>query len=508
MVNYSKTIIFIIIVLTLFIVVRPSLSVAQGQGQWTPQTQIPDYGDYTEESPFLIADVSGRVHAFNSQPFDLGAPDSEEVVVYRTWTLKDGWSVPNDIIIDPTGTGRSLKLLDVYYTSEDIVHLAVAIGGEVFHTKTTLAFAGQAHAWGPLTLVGSGATIPYVGSMAGDDGDNIFLIYGSSREGNGIDAVRSSDQGETWSDPEVIYKTFDADLTATGTDLLVDSKNIVHAVWAVINSVGNDGFGFYSRLDSRQPTWAEAISLDETKEGGLGIWFPVLFEYKDLVFASYYNGGFNNEDNAFWWRLSQDNGNTWGPPIRYSNRHVGTNGPVATAIDSRDRLHLFFGQRINDDNHGVWHIIWNETSWMDPVPVVRGPQVRSKVGDDGFDPRSPGVAIVNGNLALVTWATDGFAGVNGVWYSYATLDAPELPAQSLPIPTATATKIIPTATTASTTPSVTPSPTRPVFFNNINNNNLNGVLSNPLAPFVLGIVPVALLLAVIIIRQFTHTTRQ
>jgi hypothetical protein len=118
------------------------------------------------------------------------------------------------------------------------------------------------------------------------------------------------------------------------------------------------------------------------------------------------------------------------------------------------------------------------------------------------------VAIVNGNLALVTWATDGFAGVNGVWYSYATLDAPELPAQSLPIPTATATKIIPTATTASTTPSVTPSPTRPVFFNNINNNNLNGVLSNPLAPFVLGIVPVALLLAVIIIRQFTHTTRQ
>ena len=82
----------------------------------------------------------------------------------------------------------------------------------------------------------------------------------------------------------------------------------------------------------------------------------------------------------------------------------------------------------------MWHSIWNGVTWKNPEPVVSGPQKRDVEGGDGFDPRSARAVISNGNVALVTWGTDGAAGSNGAWYSYERLNAPELSMVPLPLP--------------------------------------------------------------------------
>jgi hypothetical protein len=101
-------------------------------------------------------------------------------------------------------------------------------------------------------------------------------------------------------------------------------------------------------------------------------------------------------------------------------------------VDSQDSLYGFFGERINDLNHGMWQTLWTGNFWTQPEPVVKGPQIRDGIGGNGFDPRAARAVVSNGNTVLVTWTTDGFAGENGVWFSYKRFNVPELPAIPLP----------------------------------------------------------------------------
>jgi hypothetical protein len=191
-----------------------------------------------------------------------------------------------------------------------------------------------------------------------------------------------------------------------------------------------------------------------------------------------------------------DGGNSWSTPARVSPSHVGTNGGLSFVVDSSDTMHAFFGERIDDFNHGVWEVAWTGNSWSNPAAVVRGPQVRDIMGGDGFDPRSARAVVSNGNVVLVTWGTDGFAGVNGAWYSYKTLDTQELPSQPLIIPTVNnqitespiATEIVVEIT--------------PLAEIDITNSDSPAFLRNPQFSIYLGIVPVLIVLIGIIIARY------
>jgi hypothetical protein len=100
---------------------------------------------------------------------------------------------------------------------------------------------------------------------------------------------------------------------------------------------------------------------------------------------------------------------------------------------------------------------------------------------------------------LVTWGTDGFAGVNGAWYSYKTLDAPELPSQPLAIP---AVNNQATQNTVATEIVVEITPLAEL---DIARNDYPELLQSPQFSIYLGIVPVLIILIGIIgARYFFH----
>jgi hypothetical protein len=284
------------------------------------------------------------------------------------------------------------------------------------------------------------------------------------------------------------------DLKSTGPTLYTDEAGQIHAAWNTFDGKGVGVSGHYARLDIERKQWNDPIEIDE---GGifLGIKYIQVFEHNGGIFLAYYGG----RDNANWWRRSQDGGTTWSNPARISPQHVGTNGPVSFVVDSNNVLHLFFGQRINDENHGMWHSIWTGGGWTSRTPVVRGPAIKEEIGGNGFDPRHPRTAIVNGNVLLITWATDGAAGENGAWYSYTILDAPELPVVPLPTLPATPTPTVTPAPTTATPSASSPmsSPTRQIITNYETNDSFAGP-SNPTTPIIVSIVPIVLLISVFI----------
>lgn len=463
-------------------------SSAQQSGYWTRQERIPEYYKGTEEPPYLIADQNHVVHAFNSQPLDLEDETSPYVIYYRQWTLEDGWTIPNDVLYyEPAG---SIKLVSVVSDKDWIVHLVfLDDNGNLYYTYAYLSEAGSPSAWSEPQIIAEQATrtgpgFEYIGAMAVDtDANKLVLIYSGSEYGDGLYYVFSTDHGATWSSPDLVYLITGDDFVVTDPELYVGTSGIFHAVWSNFKSDGSAGSGYYAAWDPVNNAWRKPIELDVP-----GIRTPSIIEYNGDLFVSYYHASTNGN----WWRRSSDAGITWTSPVQLTPFHKGTNGGLSFVVDSDNTLHAFFGERIDDNNHGMWHSIWTGTTWSNPEAVVKGPQVKDVIGGKGFDPRSARAVISNGNVVLVTWGTDGAGGVNGPWYSYKRFNTPELPTQPLPVPSLAVVQGITSEDTPVAIPTVLQVEKTPILLNN--GGDAPRSLQSPQTVIWISVVPVVLLL--------------
>jgi hypothetical protein len=299
--------------------------------------------------------------------------------------------------------------------------------------------------------------------------------------------MQSAD-GDVWSNALPIYLTSDENILPVAPKLYPNDSGQIHAVWSSFNKDGSGGPGYYAQLDIADSRWHDIVELDTP-----GIRTPNVIEYHGDIIVTYYH----NNENKNWWRKSSDEGQTWSNPALISPLHKGTNGFTSFVIDSNDNLHLFFGQRIDDNNHGIWHTLWIGNGWTEILPVVRGPQVRDEEGGRGFDPHSARATIVNGNHLLVTWVTDGFAGLNGAWYASAIINTPELP--RLPLATPTPISVNSDVTVDLANELATPTPTPYILSNQ--QLSMDGTINSPTIPLLTSIIPViALIISIVVFR--------
>lgn len=419
----SSSMALMLVILFLLLLGDVSHSSAQSAYFWSEQKKIPNYYPIAQQPPYMIADQNHTIHAFNSQPLDFEAEISSKALYYRQWTQEGGWTYPNDILFD--SLGGDIEILDVASNSSGVVYLIYQKDfRNIYFTYAYLADAGESSAWAtPIQIAGQsthvGVGLECLASMVVGDNGNIVVVYSGDEAGEGLYSTYSSDNGNNWSQPYPVHLSGDESVIATDPELILGKSGKAHVVWSTFKSDGFGGPGYYANFDLATSTWSDPVPLDIP-----GIRTPSVIEHNDDLFVSYYH--FSTNGN--WWRRSSDGGNTWTVPNQLSPLHVGTNGRVSFVIDSANTLYAFFGQRINDLNHGMWQSTWMNGSWSDPEAVVKGRNVRDVPGEFGFDPGAARAIISNGNLVLVSWSTDGFAGVNGAWYSYKTLNAPELPA--------------------------------------------------------------------------------
>jgi hypothetical protein len=470
---------------------------AQASISWSPQQRIPSYENSTEEAPFLVADRSKTVHAFNDQPSDLRNENSQRVVVYRQWQINRGWTMPIDIVVDPDG--GDLYLTDVYYDQQGRVHLLIqAHNTDLYHTTAPLISAGQAQSWSnPVFVAGQSQPrrpgISYVASIGADLLGNLVVIYSGLDEGNGTYATYSTDGGQSWADSIPLYLTKDPKTLVVFPKIYASETGQLHAVWSTFKDDGSGGPGYYANLKVDNLKSTQLVPLDEP-----GIITPSVIEYMGKIIVSYHHSNIN----GFYWRVSEDNGQTWSMPARLSANHVGTNGGVSFVIDSSHQLYAFFGERTMDDIRGMWYSLWKGNGWTNAEAVVQGPRIEDGVGGNGFDPFSAHPVVVNGTILLVAWGTDGSAGSNGAWYSDTILDTPELSETPLPTLSITNTPVLASATADNPKDLFTPTPARMPLASQVNSSSTG--TSSILPSLLLG---VAVSLLAIFIAVILHKLR-
>ena len=402
----------------------------------------------THAPPLLVADQDGTIHAVNVQPLE--GQGLRRAVFYRRWTLEAGWSRPNDILL--SGPDGNLRVLGMRLDRNGYLHLIYYAGGEgresVLHTQAPAINAEDARVWSPPLVLGENAGPLASGGMTATDEGEFTVVYTGRLLGIGLYEVKSTDFGNTWSSPQIVDLVYQANNWPTAVQLIQDESQELHLAWSVVNERGNGEGVYYAR---RSPQgWTAPYMLAERNETDYSVTWPSLQMNSDGRLIVIYQDDF---PATRWMRLSDDAGTTWSEPIR-PFPHEGEYEFARFATDSAGILHLFLGNRIgNPADHGMWHSTWQGNGWSPLRPVTSGPRT------DDYDPSAPEVAIVQGNVILLTW-WHNVPTAESAWFTYGILDSPALERRPLPVPERTPTPVQESAfsSNVATSPPALPTP--------------------------------------------------
>jgi hypothetical protein len=174
----------------------PTIVEAQNSGWSTPQT-IPGYDPGTWP-PILVADQDRTVHAFSSQPVQVGEGESAQAISYNRWTLEQGWTLPTDIILSPY---KDARITDARLDRHGVFHV-VFFGGDntganIYYSKAPAANANDSQAWSVPIIIGENAGDPAAAvSFEGDPG-TLYVIFSGRQPQHGLYVANSKDDART-----------------------------------------------------------------------------------------------------------------------------------------------------------------------------------------------------------------------------------------------------------------------------------------------------------------------
>jgi hypothetical protein len=456
---------------------------AQIRYQWAFQRQIPDYYNHSR-APYMVADQNRTVHAFNIQP----TVQDEVALYYRQWSKERGWTRPVDILLPPrVGT---FSVQEVFLDPSAILHMVFFVGdpdsANLYFTSAHASMAGHARSWSQPVVITDDAGPLGSAAMVHDDNGVIVVVYAGRKNGIGVYEVRSLDNGNTWSAPQVVSLVLEDELWPYALQMIKDDTGNLHAVWSLISVRGLGQAIYYSRSNFTENQWSQPYLLAELEGDDYSTNFPSIIKHKDELFVIYQD----DFPATRWMRRSKDNGQVWTSPVR-PFLHEGEYEAAVLLEDSNQTLHMILGNRIgNPEIHGMWHSFWTGERWTDLEPVVSGPKTNL------FDPSAPQAVISQGNVLLASWWMDTSSIYrNGAWYSYTELDAPELPVRPVPTLPPSPTPSLAVVAIPTFSPTTTPTPQVPI--SNIDNDE-NTFLSNPSIPIIIGILPVLVFVSVLI----------
>lgn len=497
------------ILLTTILGLLPGVNRAYAQDGptlWTEPRTIP-YLDPATDTPFLLADSNGGIHAFSSQKIQ---GTYERVIVYNHWTLETGWSKAVDVLLSPLFDEAHAPA--AYLDQQGYLHLVFYGGHDVsaniYYAKVHATEALDATAWTAPQAIATAARPPITVWIQGDADDNLYVLFGGNPEGTGIYATETNDSGETWNLPELVAPTYSDTLWPYGVKISYGESGRLYAVWNVVNRRAWGVSLYFTTYDFTTRRWNDPTEIAQGAEGGiLGVQSASLIEHDGDIFVMYDNG-ILDQGVIRLVRRSSDGGRTWSEPIRPFAELVGGNGPAAFVTDSNGDLRVFFGQRTGgiaaNQIHGMWYSQWHDVtkSWGGVKSIISGHLVQDIDGEKGFDPSGARGVVSQGNLLMIVWRTDPGNGNNGAWYSYTELDAPYLPLVALPTPepivqrnTVTFHADLADAQETFDTQAVPPDVTATQAPPQVRQ------LANPATPLLFGIVPVGLFLSIVFYQR-------
>jgi hypothetical protein len=432
---------------------------AFGQGEavrWEKPVRLSD-PNWMAWFPDVVADDAGNVIVVWAGGTRRGQTAFDALMLTR-WQ-GSAWSTPVDVQAVPIVNNESYAVrnsitLDRY--GDVLATFRVPI--ILYFSKAPMAQATSAQVWAsPRRLSGSG--VAYYNELGVDSEGRIHVVWSEivtapSCEGCADIFYRfSDDDGETWSSPVNLARS-------PGHDSLKPHLWIGKGGWLYVTWQESEGLFVgggkpagvrLARSPDRGRTWREPVWITATVgtpqqavigEDGQG---TLLLVWRVA------------EGPGVYFQRSRDHGETWTSPtllpgfqarpwtqIPYDDYDI--------AADSLGRLHFAGVGAVGAEGQlGVWHLMWDGTTWQGPFLVSTGRNF----------PEWTRLAVSEGRRLHLVWFErdpenmyNSDAARYTVWYSTALTDAP--PVRRTPVPTPTPTPSLPMPSGGQVLPTPTP----------------------------------------------------
>lgn len=403
--------------------------------------------------PNVVSAADGRMHVFWSQsqnPAANGRIVNSQAVpgheIHYSRFDAGSWSAPRPVLTSPNGTQADFPSVD----ADDQGSLLVAWAGNqpngIYFSRAAADLAASVTEWTLpqfLPVPRESATWP---SLISGDENRVFVAYTIPvNQGRGIFLTRSQDDGDSWSDPILVFDGEVANWELVGPARLARSENgTLHLLWTRWTQVPDTQAVAlaYARSEDNGQTWSEPEIVTEEP-----ILSSSILAVQERSVHRIWNGVLDGRP-IVWHQFSEDGGITWSERGRVVDPTL-IPGPT-TLIADLTGIPLILQLAQNNANQLVlqeWS--WNIDRWtaneqrLLQDTAVNADAISAVAGPDGQ------IAVLFGSLF-----TNGATVSDEIVY---TSRQGELPADAVtrtPLPALTPTpEVLPTETP---TPSPTP----------------------------------------------------
>jgi hypothetical protein len=335
------------------------------QAWQAPETLADSIGKL--QDPVLISDNEGLFHLFWSQSADPDNPDNEWRIYYSQYDGNE-WLEPVAVLKSPDKFATQISVA-VDGNQKIYVTWHGKEAGEIYFAWAEADKAYSVFEWSDPQI------LPHPAGKAAQPkiylglNNSLFVTYSIPiNEGRGIYLTKSTDEGETWSEPIMIFDAVAANWDVVGEAHLAQTNDgSFHVLFSQRNREENaDAAVFYMNSIDGGSTWSlPTMVIDQPI-----VAFKILAS-NQLTLHRYWQTDVS-VDASLWHEVSLDSGLTWitSAPITV----LGMPGPSDLVLDSLDRLHLL--QRFTDSQGSQFlqHWEWRGNSWESQDNLAESPQ--------------------------------------------------------------------------------------------------------------------------------------
>lgn len=341
-------------------------------------------------SPALNVDKDGIAHILWNQR--LSAEANQNVTneaIYYGRIDSDGWLASGDVITSPKN-----KVSQPSVTIDGLNRLLAVWSegqfGDIYFSWAVASMANNPSEWiTPIQLPSLRAinTSPQILSYGSE---NVIVAYAIPvNEDRGIYITRSTNAGETWSDPARIVDASSQEWDRVDHPKLartVDGR--LHALWTrfdLINSnlsEGNPAALYYVSSDDNGETWSEPQEVVSATINWSDIVSPDGVEVHRLWQEV------TGNSSVLWHEFSVDGGSTWSRTSVLSSTGV-ENEFLSLTPDPSGALHFLRITRLAEDTWLLGYWQWNGESWsiLDDLELATAKNERIIYQDSAYDPK-------------------------------------------------------------------------------------------------------------------------
>jgi hypothetical protein len=324
---------------------------------WSPVFSV-DKSDRRVSAQVLVSDGLNRMHAIWSLANPTDPDGLGKMLYYARW--EDGqWSRPEMIITTPDGKNEQPAAA---ISAQDQLYLVWSggIDGEIYFSNADADQAVVSTSWSNPIRLPSPTLVGSAPSIIVDPDGVIYVAYAIPlNENRGIYLVRSEDEGQTWTEPVVVFNA-----RSVGWSMVDDPKLTItdnghlHILWT--RSTLPSGQGPLSLNYSSSNDGGESWSNPQTVVENPVVWSRIVGVGEQSLQRVWQEVG--TIGTTFWHEQSFDNGESWNRivPVSVFGETVST---PSLFRDSAGRLHLILAVREGQKNFIIQHWLYDGQRW-------------------------------------------------------------------------------------------------------------------------------------------------